>query len=68
MFSCATLNARVPTCMVRAITQPHLIEQVPRDILAWNRRAPQLLEEILDSNSDLIALQEVNRYGMATSC
>lgn len=54
--------------MVRAITQPHLIEQVPRDILAWNRRAPQLLEEILDSNSDLIALQEVNRYGMATSC
>ncbi|CAL8468539.1 g8079 [Coccomyxa elongata] len=37
-------------------------ERVPRDILAWNRRAPQLLEEILDSNSDLIALQEVNRY------
>ena len=43
------------------------IAQVPRDILAWERRAPQLLEEILDSNSDLIALQEVNRYGMPTT-
>lgn len=41
------------------------IAQVPRDVLAWDRRAPQLLEEILESKSDLIALQEVNRYGMS---
>jgi len=37
--------------------------QVPDDVLSWDERSPQLLEEILESKSDLISLQEVNRYG-----
>ena len=36
--------------------------QVPREALKWERRAPMLLEEILDSQADIICLQEVNRY------
>lgn len=39
-------------------------EQVPPDVLVWEQRSPQLLEEILKSKSDLISLQEVNRYGV----
>ncbi|EIE22477.1 DNase I-like protein [Coccomyxa subellipsoidea C-169] len=37
-------------------------ERVPADVLSWESRSPQLLMEILESKSDLISLQEVNRY------
>lgn len=37
--------------------------QVPREVLDWETRSPMLLEEILESQADIICLQEVNRYG-----
>lgn len=40
--------------------------QVSQQVLAWERRAPQILEEIAQSEADLICLQEVNRYGKSS--
>ena len=40
--------------------------QVSQQILAWERRAPQIIEEIAESKADLICLQEVNRYGKSS--
>ena len=37
--------------------------QVPQDVLAWERRSPQIIQEIAESKADLVCLQEVNRYG-----
>ena len=37
--------------------------QVPQNVLAWERRSPQILQEIVESGADLVCLQEVNRYG-----
>ena len=37
--------------------------QVPAEVLQWKNRATPLLEEILEADADLIALQEVNHFG-----
>ena len=36
-----------------------------QQVLSWERRSPQILQEIVESKADLICLQEVNRYGTA---
>ena len=36
---------------------------MPAEVLQWSNRAAPLLEEILEAEADLIALQEVNHYG-----
>ncbi len=41
--------------------------QVPQNVLAWERRSPQILQEIGESGADLVCLQEVNRYGRPLS-
>ena len=39
------------------------MSQVSQQVLDWERRSPQIFQEIVESRADLICLQEVNRYG-----
>ena len=47
----------------RTILETALHIQVSQQVLAWERRSLQILQEIVESRADLICLQEVNRYG-----
>ena len=40
-----------------------LLLQAPREVLSWERRAPFLLQEIVEADADVVCLQEVNHYG-----
>ncbi len=49
---------------------PHVsaCQQVPAEVLEWRNRSALLLEEILEADADVIALQEVNHYGVRCRC
>ena len=40
-----------------------LLLQASREVLSWERRAPFLLQEIVEADADVVCLQEVNHYG-----
>lgn len=41
-----------------------VLVQVPSEVLEWPFRAPAILDEILEADADIIALQELNHYGV----
>ena len=47
----------------RQPSSPLVRRQVPAEVLEWGNRSALLLEEILEGDADIIALQEVNHYG-----
>lgn len=43
-----------------------LLSQVPSELLEWNFRLPLILEEIKESQAELVCLQECNHFGEDT--
>ena len=43
--------------------RPSAGAQAPPEVLEWRFRAGAILEEILEADADIVALQELNHYG-----
>ncbi|CAL5221334.1 g3509 [Coccomyxa viridis] len=59
---CSTLTVLQWNVLADGLAQNGDFQRVSQQVLSWESRSPQILQEIVESQADLICLQEVNRY------